>query len=240
MLLRFIIPCAILVYLVTLGFFHLHSKDVLSLRREYHLFEHEEVRRHIQKLHHGVDAQTFLKKRFHEIIPPSLPNYKPEQGLEPISPRIIPAGMVRKYLIYHSNKLEQNSVSNTTNIHVSNGNETKVPSIIYFVTPTYHRVTQMADLIRLSYTLDHDFAIYWIVVEDSSTCSKRIRDLLDRTGLPYAHLAALSPLPVPGKLQAKGVMQRNLALDVIEKVGIEGVVYFGDDDNAYDGKVHYI
>jgi hypothetical protein len=117
-------------------------------------------------------------------------------------------------------------------------NSTQQP-LIYFITPTFKRLTQMADLTRLSNTLALAKGIYWIVIEDADMCSQRVRDLLDRSGLPYAHVAEKS-LPVnllKDKLTiAKGVKQRNRALDVTDSVGITGVVYFGDDDNAYDGK----
>lgn len=98
----------------------------------------------------------------------------------------------------------------------------------------------MADLTRLSNTLVLAQGVYWIIIEDADMCSQRIRDLLDRSGLPYAHIAAKSaPITVEGRAEdtiPKGVKQRNRALDVTDSVGITGVVYFGDDDNAYDGK----
>ncbi len=162
-------------------------------------------------------------KRGAGVMKPSLEHYRPDEGLQTTPFRITDANTVRAHMQYYYGT-----------------NETSPPpTLIFFVTPTYKRVTQIADLIRLANTLDHDSAIYWIVVEDATGCSKRVRDILDRTGLPYAHVAALTPIPQsPLKKNfklAKGVEQRNVALDVIEYVGLEGVVYFGDDDNAYDG-----
>jgi hypothetical protein len=163
----------------------------------------------------------------------TMENFKPEQGLESIPCRTTDVPTVQEHLEYYFGEGGPNSTHNTNQ-------STSAPSLIFFITPTYKRVTQMADLLRLSYTLDHDRAVYWIVVEDSNTCSKRVRDLLDRSGILYAHLAIKSPpkiqkLKGPSPPQAKGVAQRNAALDVVESLGLEGVLYFGDDDNAYDG-----
>jgi len=118
--------------------------------------------------------------------------------------------------------------------------------VIYFVSPTYKRTSQMVDLNRLQQTLklasimNHE-RIYWIIVEDSPWCTKRVRDLLESSGLDYAHDAVLTPKGVPvltskGAKGAghRGVAQRNLALRIISSIGAEGVVYFGDDDNAYN------
>ncbi len=161
-------------------------------------------------------------------------NFKPEQGLESIPCHTTDVPTVQEHLEYYYGG-GPNSNNHTLNTTVS------APLLVFFITPTYKRVTQMADLLRLSYTLDHDHAVYWIVVEDSDTCTKRVRDLLDRSGILYAHRAVKSPPKVhklkgPSPLQAKGVVQRNAGLDVVESLGLEGVLYFGDDDNAYDGK----
>ena len=164
------------------------------------------------------------------IIKPlqSTEHFRPDQGLETIPFRIVDAETVQAHLRFYYG-------TNST---------LPIPPLIYFVTPTYRRITQIADLIRLANTLDHDCAIYWIVVEDAEKCSRRVRDILDRSGLPYAHVAVKTPPPPTTTTSttynknfkaAKGVEQRNAALDVVEYLGLEGVVYFGDDDNAYDG-----
>jgi len=103
--------------------------------------------------------------------------------------------------------------------------------LIYFITPTYQNPAQWVDIVRLSQTLMHDRLIYWIVVEDAVNCTLRIRNQLNFTGMMYAHLAAKTERQAKGK----GVTQRNRALDHIAALnGPDGVVYFGDDDNAYD------
>ncbi|KAJ3141400.1 hypothetical protein HK100_007230 [Physocladia obscura] len=101
---------------------------------------------------------------------------------------------------------------------------------IFFVTPTYKRKDQLVDMTRLSQTLSHDKRIYWIVVEDREMPSMRIRWILERSGLPFAHITTLTPEGV----HARGVEQRNSALQIIERRKLNGIVYFGDDDNAYD------
>lgn len=54
--------------------------------------------------------------------------------------------------------------------------------VIYFITPTYDRVVQMADLIRLAQTLLHIKRLHWILVEDSDSCSSSIANFLVRLG----------------------------------------------------------
>ena len=107
---------------------------------------------------------------------------------------------------------------------------------VFIITPTHYRATQMVDMIRMAQTLKHDKAIYWLVIEDADRPSARIRDLLERTGLPFAHMAADSIRDIDGKKQThrRGLNQRNRGLDVVESLTIEGIVYFGDDDNTYD------
>jgi len=109
--------------------------------------------------------------------------------------------------------------------------------MIFFITPTYYRYTQYADMTRLAQTLMHDKGVYWLVVEDAASPTVRIRNLLERTGLPFAHVAAKTRVPKDpsDKVKGRGVPQRNKALTIIESFNYTpGVVYFGDDDNAYD------
>lgn len=113
---------------------------------------------------------------------------------------------------------------------------------IYFITPTYSRYTQQADLIRLSNTLKHVPQLHWIVVEDAPQRTSLVENLLKASGLLSTHLNT----ETQGKLVRKkneqrwkrhrGVDQRNHALAWIRtNLGREreGVVYFGDDDNTY-------
>ena len=116
--------------------------------------------------------------------------------------------------------------------------------VIYFVTPTYTRREQFAELTRLSQTLAHVKNLIWIVAEDSNVCSNRIRSILERQRFPSVHL--VSPMPKMYEkafYKPRGVSSRNAALDWIsshiqKQRGLQkwqpGVVYFGDDDNTYD------
>ncbi|XP_060532296.1 galactosylgalactosylxylosylprotein 3-beta-glucuronosyltransferase I isoform X2 [Cylas formicarius] len=118
---------------------------------------------------------------------------------------------------------------------------------IYAITPTYWRHVQKAELTRLSQTLRLVPNLHWIVVEDSSSKTELVRNLLKESKLIFTHLNAKTP-PFE-KLQEKdprwkrhrGVEQRNIALKWIRdnlNLGREkGVVYFMDDDNAYSVKL---
>lgn len=108
--------------------------------------------------------------------------------------------------------------------------------VLYFVTPTYYRATQMVDLTRLGQfialaQLTQPGTIYWIVIEDSSACTHKVRELIQNTEVAFAHIAVQTNR---AKTIHRGTQQRNRALNVVEQLGLEGVVYFGDDDNAYD------
>ena len=126
--------------------------------------------------------------------------------------------------------------------------------IVFFITPTHKEYTQLVDLTRMSQFLQlssivHNHNIYWMVIEDRSTCcSRNVRQLLQRSGLIYAHLyhesTHVSPKAKYGFKSNKGINQRNHALDVIESMFRENthwrrdaVIYFADGDNAYDSRL---
>uniref|UniRef100_A0A0R3RWP0 Galactosylgalactosylxylosylprotein 3-beta-glucuronosyltransferase n=1 Tax=Elaeophora elaphi TaxID=1147741 RepID=A0A0R3RWP0_9BILA len=117
---------------------------------------------------------------------------------------------------------------------------------IYFITPTYRRPTQKADLIRLAQTLAYVPNLYWIVVEDASNTSPFIAEIFKRYRIRFAHLNALTPPEKkpnetdPNWKIARGVIQRNKALMWLRKNldrSRKGIVYFGDDDNTYDWRL---
>lgn len=54
--------------------------------------------------------------------------------------------------------------------------------IIYFVTPTYKRREQIAELTRLGQTLMHIPRLHWIVADDIDACNTYLDALLDRFG----------------------------------------------------------
>ncbi|KAL7565957.1 hypothetical protein ACA910_008414 [Epithemia clementina (nom. ined.)] len=97
--------------------------------------------------------------------------------------------------------------------------------LIYFITPTHNNETtrpvqqQLADLTTLGQTLWLDGNVYWIVVEDTSTAlNPQIRALLQRMGMPYAHVAARTKKPDPRMANHRGIDQRNRALNVVEEL----------------------
>ena len=123
--------------------------------------------------------------------------------------------------------------------------DNQIPTI-FFITPTYKRLTQKADLTRLSQTLLHVPKLHWILVEDSHEKTNLVQRFLAGCGVQFSHLAVRTPKQLitkegdPRWLKARGVEQRNLGLKWIRqnyKDGIDGVIYFGDDDNTYDLKI---
>ncbi|XP_032090358.1 galactosylgalactosylxylosylprotein 3-beta-glucuronosyltransferase 3 [Thamnophis elegans] len=119
---------------------------------------------------------------------------------------------------------------------------TEETPVIYVVTPTYARLVQKAELVRLSQTLMHVKNLHWIVVEDSPGKTQLVSELLAQSKLPFTHLHTETPKEHkrkesdPNWLKPRGVEQRNLALQWLRehrKLPDTGVVYFADDDNTY-------
>ncbi|XP_058818905.1 galactosylgalactosylxylosylprotein 3-beta-glucuronosyltransferase S [Topomyia yanbarensis] len=112
-------------------------------------------------------------------------------------------------------------------------------SIIYFVTPTYPRREQAAEITRLGQTLMHVPHLHWIVADDTDNCNQFLNQLLKKFGIPYTHIA--SPMPEfyrTKKLVPRGVANRRAALSWIRNNNKKtGVLYFGDDDNTFDLKL---
>lgn len=113
--------------------------------------------------------------------------------------------------------------------------------IIYMITPTHKRQTQMVDLTRVSQTLrlakeaGYHERLYWIILEDADYPSHRVREVAIQSGLTFAHKAVKTSLADKKRFKAhRGLDQRNTGLDIIEELGAEGVVYMLDDDNAYN------
>lgn len=132
--------------------------------------------------------------------------------------------------------------------------------IIYMITPTYTRPTQKADLMRLCFALMHIPMLHWIIVEDSDTPTNLVKRVLSgENSCKIARTAHLN-LRTAEKLRlgknegfwhkCRGAEQRNHGINwVFESASkgflseqpnsakVEGVVYFGDDDNTYDIQV---
>eukprot|EP00123_Amoebidium_parasiticum_P009198 comp19322_c0_seq3/m.22210 comp19322_c0_seq3/g.22210 ORF comp19322_c0_seq3/g.22210 comp19322_c0_seq3/m.22210 type:complete len:344 (-) comp19322_c0_seq3:632-1663(-) len=122
----------------------------------------------------------------------------------------------------------------------STRNETEQLPTIYFITPTYKRHSQKADLTRLSHTLAHVARLHWIVIEDAKSCSSDVTAILERSGVyRWSQIHARS-LPKSQNWNGhRGVNQRNAGMKKAMELSLlndngNGIIYFGDDDNAYD------
>ncbi|XP_049948214.1 galactosylgalactosylxylosylprotein 3-beta-glucuronosyltransferase P-like [Schistocerca serialis cubense] len=107
---------------------------------------------------------------------------------------------------------------------------------VYVITPTYRRPEQLAELTRLAQTLMHVPALHWLVVEEEAPTTALVSELLASTDIPYDHLVGPMPEEYKNKpgTKARGVSQRNRGLQWIRANATTGVLYFGDDDNAYN------
>ncbi|XP_050738187.1 galactosylgalactosylxylosylprotein 3-beta-glucuronosyltransferase P-like isoform X2 [Eriocheir sinensis] len=118
------------------------------------------------------------------------------------------------------------------------GEESLVWPPLYVVTPTYRRAAQLADLTRLAQTLRLVPRLTWVVVEDAKERSEVVAELLERTGLDYAHLAAPTPDEYKERtMLGRGVFNRREGLRWVRQHAHDGVLYFADDDNAYDVRI---
>ncbi|KAJ6224890.1 hypothetical protein RDWZM_003435 [Blomia tropicalis] len=110
--------------------------------------------------------------------------------------------------------------------------------IIFLITPTYTRPTQMPDMTRLGQTLRLVPNVFWIVVEDAHNQSKAVENLLRRTMIPYVHLLGPRPPTHMDQRSGRGVSNRLKAFEWLRAnyggTNQKGVIYFADDDNAYD------
>jgi beta-1,3-glucuronyltransferase len=116
---------------------------------------------------------------------------------------------------------------------------------IYVITPTYRRPTQMPDMTRLAQTLQLAAikygSIFWIVSEDATAPSEQVSQILERAGLPYAHVLGPRPVTHLDKRSGRGVSNRLRGLKWLREnfsnSMTQGVIYFADDDNSYDIRV---
>lgn len=106
------------------------------------------------------------------------------------------------------------------------------------VTPTRARPLQAYYLHRLAHTLRLvPQPLLWLVV-DRGAATRETAALLRGCGLMYRHLPSHRDAPGarrtrPEHPAARGLRQRNAALDHIEHHRIHGLVYFADEDNVY-------
>ncbi|XP_076332568.1 galactosylgalactosylxylosylprotein 3-beta-glucuronosyltransferase 2-like [Tachypleus tridentatus] len=102
---------------------------------------------------------------------------------------------------------------------------------IYVITGTYSRPTRMADITRLAMTLMHVPNLYWIVAEDGPTRSQLLADLLNWTNISHSYITFMYGA------NRYGILNKMAALRWIRQNAEEGVIYFADDDNAYDIRI---
>ncbi|RWS04304.1 glucuronosyltransferase sqv-8-like protein [Dinothrombium tinctorium] len=133
----------------------------------------------------------------------------------------------------------ENSVNEVAQL--SDVNSTESTPVVYVITPTYTRATQMADLTRLAQTLMLVKNVFWIVSEDSNEINFQISELLNRTGIASLHLLGPRPANHKDVKSGRGVSNRLRALKWIRENLMngskEGVIYFADDDNTYDIRI---
>ncbi|KAL5109356.1 Galactosylgalactosylxylosylprotein 3-beta-glucuronosyltransferase 1 [Taenia crassiceps] len=96
---------------------------------------------------------------------------------------------------------------------------------IYVITPTFYRITQKPELVRLCNTFSLVENIHWIVVEDSH----------NKTDLVANFLSEYKNYHIKGSNQRNAGMQ--WLRENIVKGKQRGVVYFADDDNTYDPRI---
>lgn len=101
---------------------------------------------------------------------------------------------------------------------------------IYFITPTYDRLNQRVDMLRLANTLHSIENLLWLVVEDANAPSQYLREYLESTGIPFVHLAVRYSHNNRGH---RGVVQRNMALNYLEELlNTENACDSDDNENA--------
>jgi hypothetical protein len=105
---------------------------------------------------------------------------------------------------------------------------------LIFVTPTYRRLTQLPDMIRVKQALLLVPRVIWIVIEDSDCRHSEVYSYIkDFPLLVYTNQQLAN---VPSSYN-KGAEQRNLAIRIVRShlnLFHNSVVYFGDDDNTYN------
>ncbi|KAL8165974.1 hypothetical protein V2J09_007473 [Rumex salicifolius] len=106
----------------------------------------------------------------------------------------------------------------------------KPRELLVVVTPTYNRALQAYYLNRLGHVLRLvNPPVLWIVVE-MNVQSPETAEILRKTGVLYRHLVCTKNMT---NIKDRGVQQRNTAIEHIESHKLDGIVYFGDDDNIY-------
>ena len=103
---------------------------------------------------------------------------------------------------------------------------------VYVITPTYTRLSQKADLTRMSHALiiaSHRVPIHWIIVEDEEHTTEIVANLLARTGVAFTHLNKKGQ----ANTNLKGGEARNEGIRFLRSLRppphLDSVVYFGGE-----------
>merc|ERR1719499_650571 len=104
-----------------------------------------------------------------------------------------------------------------------------MPRLIIAITPTYPRENRAERLCRLGHYLAQDLRVKWLIVEDGAERNLEVLNMLHQFDgiLDWEYLFI-------GPSEGKGHVQRDHALNYIRDHGLNGQVYFMDDDNRYD------
>ena len=93
-----------------------------------------------------------------------------------------------------SSSSSSSSTMGSSRLLVVGNAQVRSKRVLYIITPTHVRMTQMVDMIRFQQTLQlaaavYRVPIYWIIIEDATACSKKVRMIAEESGLPFAHKA---------------------------------------------------
>ncbi|XP_063724203.1 galactosylgalactosylxylosylprotein 3-beta-glucuronosyltransferase 1-like [Symsagittifera roscoffensis] len=105
---------------------------------------------------------------------------------------------------------------------------------LFVVTPTYNRITQLPDMLRMKQSFLLLDNVVWIVIEDSGCRHSEVYELIKDFPLLIYINQKLSGAP---SSYNKGAQQRNLAIKLLQSHFSSyhnSVVYFADDDNTYN------
>jgi hypothetical protein len=113
-------------------------------------------------------------------------------------------------------------------------------TLVFAVTPTRARLTQRAELTRISNLVSSIPNIYWIVIEEGKSITSAVKEILQHTkATKTVHLAAHAPKELftsntKKSFQLGTVAQYNSALNFISKYNKNGVVIFLHEEHAYE------
>ena len=106
------------------------------------------------------------------------------------------------------------------------GRATENNRTVYVITSTHTRSAQPPDMTRMAQTLRLVDHVHWIVVENTTTPSEWLQQLLAYNGLNHTLMTCRG---------ATGARLKNCGLMWLREMDVNnGVFYFADDSNSYD------